>query len=345
MADDNESRKELSGTQSAAILMMLMSKEEAASILSRLDPDEVQRLGEALLAVSDISQQQIETVLDNLTTRARARTTLRFDADKQIRSIMELALGEERAENVMARITPVAHTTVLDTLKWMDARTIATLIENEHPQIAALVLACLDPVVAADVLEQLDDALQPDIIYRIATLDTVSVEALEELERLLLGQVSRGGSTNGWWCQCLLVGANRGGAAEAAQTVNNMSDAEQRLMKAVSKMDKSLERAIEDEMFVFDDLNDLDARTLGTLLRAIDNDILVLPLKGAQEELKSRMLGCMSKRAAEAIEDEMAERAPMRISEVQDAQKQILNIARKLAESGTIMLGKEDDYV
>lgn len=124
-----------------------------------------------------------------------------------------------------------------------------------------------------------------------------------------------------------------------------MSDGEQRLMKAVSKMDKSLARAIEDEMFVFDDLNDLDDRNLGTLLRAIDNDILVVALKGAQEELKSRMLGCMSKRAAEAIEDEMAERGPMRISEVQDAQKQILNIARKLAESGTIMLGKGDDYV
>lgn len=344
MAEDKESKKELSGTQSAAILMMLMSKEEAASILSRLDPDEVQRLGESMFSVSDISQQQIETVLDNFTTRARARTTLGFDADKQIRSIMELALGEERAENVMARITPVAHTTVLDTLKWMDARTIATLIENEHPQIAALVLACLDPVVAADVLEQLDDGLQPDIIYRIATLDTVSVEALEELERLLLGQVSRVGSTNGGGANAI-GGAHRGGAAEAAQIVNNMSDGEQRLMKAVSKMDKSLARAIEDEMFVFDDLNDLDDRNLGTLLRAIDNDILVVALKGAQEELKSRMLGCMSKRAAEAIEDEMAERGPMRISEVQEAQKQILNIARKLAESGTIMLGKGDDYV
>ncbi|AEI37494.1 MAG: flagellar motor switch protein FliG [Zymomonas mobilis subsp. pomaceae] len=343
MAEAVEKTADLSGTQSAAILMMLMTKEEAASILSRLDPDEVQRLGEAMFTVSDISQEQIESVLDNFTSRARARTTLGFDADSQIRGIMELALGADRAENVMARITPVAHTTVLDTLKWMDARTIATLIENEHPQIAALVLACLDPVVAADVLEQLDDGLQPDIIYRIATLDTVSVEALEELERLLLGQVSRVGATNGG---SNAGGAHRGGAAEAAQIVNNMSDGEQRLMKAVSKMDKSLARAIEDEMFVFDDLNDLDDRNLGTLLRAIDNDILVVALKGAQEELKTRMLGCMSKRAAEAIEDEMSERGPMRVSEVQEAQKQVLNIARKLAEGGSIMLGgKGDDYV
>ncbi|WP_156680336.1 flagellar motor switch protein FliG [Sphingomonas profundi] len=326
------------GCEAAAILLMLLSEEEAADVLSRLDPEEVQQLGGAMFGVADVSERQVNGVLDLFVDRARARTTIGFGADKHIRGMMSRALGPDRADNVLARITPPTRTAALDALKWMDPRTIATLIEHEHPQIAALVLAHLDPPIAADVLQLLDEEAQADIIYRVATLGPVTSEALEDLERVLLRQVTRAssGSTS-----------SRGGASEAAKIVNSTRQtAELRIIKSLNKIDKTLARTIEDEMFVFDNLNDLDEKGLGMLLRTVDNDILVVALKGAEEKLRNRMLGCMSSRAAQSIQDDIAARGPMRLAEVQDAQKEMLAVARRLADAGTIMLGgKGDDYV
>ena len=326
------------GSEAAAILLMLLSEDEAAEVLSRLDPEEVQQLGGAMFSVADVSEAQVDGVLDLFVDRAKARTTIGFDSDVQIRGMMQRALGQDRADNVMARITPPARTVSLDSLKWMEARTIAQLVAHEHPQVAALVLAHLDAGVAADVLQLLDEELQADIVYRVATLGEVSSEALEELERILMKQVAK--STGG-------SSSKRGGAAEAAKIVNSTrTTAEQRLIKALAKLDKTLARTIEDEMFIFDDLMQVDDKSMGAILRGVENDTLVVALKGADPKLRQKIFGCMSSRAAQSIQDDIAERGPMRLADVTEAQKAVLQIARQLAADGTIMLGgKGDDYV
>jgi len=317
-----------SGSSAAAILLMLLAEDEAAQVLGRLDPDEVQQLGHAMFGVADVSEEQVDEVLDQFVDRARERTTIGFAADGQIRTMMERALGSERAENMLARITPPTRQSALDSLKWMDAKTIATLV-----------LAHLDPPIAADVLQQLDEDAQADIVYRVATLGSVSSEALDDLERLLLRQVNKGSGQGN--------APKRGGATEAAKIVNGTrTNVEQRVIRQLAKLDKGLARQIEDEMFVFDNLSALAEKDLGTLLRSIDNEVLIVALKGCEPNLRNRMFGCMSSRAAQSIQDEMAERGPMRLAEVQESQKQVLAIARRLAEAGTISLGgKGEDYV
>lgn len=326
------------GSQAAAILLMLLGEEEAATVLSRLEPDEVQHLGGAMFGVANISEGEIDGVFDVFVDRARVRTTLGFGADRQIKGMMHKALGAEKADQVLQRITPVKHVSALEGLKWMDARTIANLIENEHPQITALVLAFLDPAIAADVLQLLPEDVQADLVYRVATLGPVTEGALVELEELLSRPTTTSASAST---------TRRGGATDAAKIVNSSRKAaEQRIIKALQKLDKTLARTIEEEMFIFDNLMSVDEKNLGTLLRAVENDILVVALKGADERLRNKIFGCMSSRAAQSIQDEINDRGPMRLADVQDAQKQMLAIARKLAAEGSISLGgKGDDYV
>ncbi|MFM6853996.1 MAG: flagellar motor switch protein FliG [Sphingopyxis sp.] len=329
---------ELGGSEVAAILLMLLGDSEAAEILSHLEPDEVQHLGAAMFNVADVTEGQVEAVFGEFTERARTRTTIGFGAAPRIRAVMEHALGVDRAETVLARITPVTRSRALDALRWMDAKTIVALIEHEHPQIAALVLAHLEPPIAADVLQLLPEEAQSDIVYRVATLDSVTAEALEELEELLLHEMARVSSA---------PAAARGGASEAAKIMNNTRPGnDQRIIKTLSKVDKVLAQQIQDEMFIFDDLAGLDEKNLGVLLRNVENDILIVALKGAEASLRDRMLGCMSSRAADSIRDEMADRGPMRLADVLDAQKEMLAISRRLADAGTLMLsGRGDDYV
>ncbi|WP_407073294.1 flagellar motor switch protein FliG [Sphingomonas sp. LaA6.9] len=329
---------DIQGSEAAAILLMLLDEAEAAEVLGRLEPEEVKQLGGAMFGVADVTEGQVNGVLDQFVRRARERTTIGFAADQQIRSMMERALGPDRADKVLARITPPQRSATLDALKWMDASTIAALVENEHPQIAALAIAHLDPAVAAEVLQLLDEDKQADVVYRVATLRPVTAEALEELERIMLRQVTTPGQG---------VTTRRGGTSEAAKVLNNTkSGADQRIIRTLTKVDKTLARAIEDEMFVFDNLMEVEEKSLGTLLRSVESDTLVLALKGADEKLRAKMLGCMSSRAAQTIQDEIADRGPTRLTEVQEAQREVLTIARRLAEAGTIMLaGKGDDYV
>lgn len=326
------------GSSAAAILLMLLAEDEAAQVLGRLDPDEVQQLGHAMFSVADVSEDEVDGVLDQFVDRARERTTIGFGADGQIRTMMERALGAERAENMLARITPPTRQSALDSLKWMDAKTIAALVEFEHPQIAALVLAHLEAPVAADVLQLLDEDVQADVVYRVATLGEVSSEALDDLERLLLRQVNKKSKGNA---------PARGGASEAAKIVNSTrTNVEQRVIRQLAKLDKGLARSIEEEMFVFDNLMAVSEKDLGTLMRGVDNEILIVALKGCDERLRTKVFACMSARAAQSIQDEMNERGPMRLAEVQEAQKAVLAIARNLAQAGTISLGgKGEDYV
>lgn len=328
----------LHGSAAAAVLLMLFDEDEAAQILSRLEPDEVRQLGYAMYDVADVEIDEVNEALDHFVNKAKRRTTIGYGATRHIRGAMTKALGQDRADNILARITPPTRSTKLEMLKWMDAREIATLVEQEHPQIMAIVLAHLEAPVAADVLQLLPSEYQEEIVYRIATLGPVSNEALDDLEQLLMrGSPSKKQGS----------ASQRGGTTEAAAIMNNVrKDNEQRIIKALAKRDKNLAQSIEEEMFIFDNLIEMDEKNLGTLLRTIDNDVLVVALKGANDMLKGKIFNCMSARAAQSIADEIEERGPIRLAEVIEAQKLIIATARRMADAGTIMLGgKGNDFV
>ncbi len=330
--------KSYTGVERAAVLMMLVGDDEAAAILQKLDPEEVRQLGKAMFAVADVSEIEVETVLDDFVGKARARTGVGFDPRPRIESMMNRALGQEKADSVLARITPPADACQIDLLDWLDASEIAGLIEKEHPQIAAVLIANLDPAIGAQVLELLPDGVQPDVLHRIARLGPITPEAVETLKTMLSGRITASQQSNG-----VLLGGTR----EAAKIMSSArKTTEARVMPKLFKIDRETAKAIEEAMFVFDNLLELDDKNLGTLIRNIDGDILVRALKGVDESMRGRFLACMSSRAADGIRDELESRGPMRLSEVLEAQKSMIQIARTLAKEGTIMMGGgDDDYV
>ena len=333
-----EPARNFTGVEKAAVLMMLVGDDEAAAILQNLQPDEVRMLGKAMFAVADVGEPQVENVLDEFVAKAKDKNTIGFDPRPQIQTMMTKALGADKAENVLARITPREDACQLPMLDWLEPAEIAGLVKDEHPQIAAVLLVNLDPAVAAQVIEHLPDAVQPDVLHRIATLGPISPEALAMLRDVLS---SRAGAVSS------AAAVPLGGAKEAAAIMNNARKAtEQRVMPKLAKIDRDTAKAIEEAMFVFDNLLDMDDKNLGTLIRNVDGDLLSRALKGVDEAARERFLGCMSARAADGIRDEMEARGPMRLTEVLDAQKAIIQIARTLAKDGTTMMGGgEDDYV
>lgn len=338
MAEVNADPSGLRGSAAAAVLLMLFDEDEAAQILARLEPDEVRQLGYAMYDVADVEVDEVNQALDCFVTKAKRRTTIGYGASQHIRGAMHKALGSDRAENMLARITPPAQSNQLEMLKWMEPKEIAQLVEAEHPQIMAIILAHLEPPVAAEVLQLLPGEHQDEVVYRIATLGPVSNEALDDLEQLLKRGApakAQGGSSQ------------RGGTTEAAAIMNNVrKEDEQRIIKALAKRDRNIAQTIEEEMFIFDNLSDMDDKNLGTLMRTVESDILVVALKGANDMLKGRIFNCMSARAAQAISDELEERGPIRLAEVIEAQKLIVATARRMADAGTLMLGaKGNDFV
>jgi flagellar motor switch protein FliG len=330
--------KSFSGVERAAVLMMLVGEEEAAAILQKLDPEEVRQLGAAMFAVADVDEHAVESVLDDFVGRARERTAIGFDPAPKVAAVMNRALGPEKATSILARITPPADACAIDLLDWLEAPDIAAMVEKEHPQVAALLLANLDPAVAAKVLELLPDAMQPDLLNRLARLGPITPEAIETLKTVVAGRTGSAAQP---------AGVTLGGTREAARIMSSARKAtSERVMPKLAKIDRETAKAIEEAMFVFDNLLDMDDKNLGTLIRNIDGDLMSRALKGVDEAARERFLACMSARAADGIRDEMEARGPMRLSEVLEAQKAIIQIARTLAKDGTIMMGGgEDDYV
>ncbi len=325
------------GVERAAVLMMLVGEQEAAAMLQKLDPDEVRLLGSAMFAVADVSEQEVEDVLDDFVGRARDRNSISFDPRPRIEAVMNIALGPEKASSVLARITPPEAACELELLDWLDAPEIAAMIEKEHPQIAAVLIANLDPAVGGQVLERLPEAVQPDILHRIARLGPITPEAVDTLRTMLANRTGSAGRS----------GVVLGGARGAAKILSGARKAtEQRVMPKLFKLDKEVARQIEEAMFVFENLLELDDKNLGTMIRNVDGEILTRALKGVDEAVRARFLGCMSARAADGIRDEMEARGPMKLADVLDAQKAMIQIARALAKDGTIQMGAgEDDYV
>ena len=340
MEDENKSTFEmLTGTQKSAILMMLLGEDEASEIVRNLSPKEVQHLGTAMYSVQGLDQETVNSVLDEFLAIIKAQTSLGMGAGNYIRNVMNKALGEDKAQSVLSRISPSQTSKPIDILDWMDARSIAELIVDEHPQIIALIISYLDYGLGADVLGLLPTNLQPEVIRRIATLQTVGPDALAELEKVMQSKFKANTS---------LRAAKVGGVEAAARIMNFTKQAmELRIMKDIARDNKGLMQSIQESMFVFDNLILSDDRSLQTLLRATDAELLVLALKGADEPLREKLFGCMSKRAAANIQDEMEALGPVRLTEVQAAQKDIINVARKMSDEGTIVLAGRggDDFV
>ena len=331
--------EKLNGTQKSAILMMLIGEDEASEIIRNLSPREVQHLGTAMYSVQGLDQDTVNQVLDEFLSIIKEQTSLGLGAGNYIRNVMTRALGDEKAESVLSRITPASTDRPIEILDWMDARSIAELIIDEHPQIIALVISYLDFGLGADVLVQLPETAQADVIARIATLQTVQPDALRELETVMQRKFKANTS---------LRASQVGGVTAAAKIMNFTKQAmEARIMGALKDEDEDLMIAIQESMFVFDNLVMSDDKSLQTLLRSVDTEDLVLALKGADEPLRDKLFSCMSSRAAANLQDEMEALGPVRLTEVQEAQKRIINVARRMSDEGSIVLAGRggDDFV
>ena len=320
----------LTGTQKSAILMMLLGEDGAAEILRNLSPKEAQSLGSEMYSVKDIDQETVNHVLNEFLSIVRQQTGLGFGSGNYIKNVFTKALGDDKAESILTRITPSSSEKPIELLEWMDARSIAELISAEHSQIISLVLSYLEYDLAAEVLSLLPVELQPEIITRIATLETVQPDALLNLQEILQKKFKENAS----------VKATKIGGIEAAAKIINFSNTsiEKKILETIKENDADLLLAIQDRMFIFDNLILSDERALQTLLREVEEEVLALALKGADEVLRDKLLSCMSKRAASNIKDEIEVMGPVRLSEVQEAQKTIVSVARKLSDEGKIVL-------
>lgn len=327
----------LSTTQRAAVLMLLLGEDQAASIIRYMDPKEVQALGAAMVSVGDISQEAVNAVLDDFISTFKKQTSLGLGTSDYVESVLRTALGEDKAASVLGRINPTSASKGLEILRWMDARAIAEMVQGEHPQVVAIILSVLENAVAADVLSFLPPEARPEIVERVARLETVQPAAMEELEAIMRKQFASRSSS---------ASSSFGGVKAAAKIMNlTKVDMESMIMKGVESLDADLAQAIQDNMLTFADLGSVDNRAIQTLLRNIEPDLLMVALKGADEIVRDKFMSNMSERARAVFLDDMEAKGPMRLSDVEDAQKKIMRQARKLSEAGELMLAAGDDFV
>ncbi|WP_108844266.1 flagellar motor switch protein FliG, partial [Xanthomonas fragariae] len=321
----------MSGVQRAAVLLLSLGETDAAEVLKHMDPKEVQKIGIAMATMTGISRDQVEQVMDDFNGELAGKTSLGVGADDYIRNVLIQALGADKAGGLIDRILLGRNTTGLDTLKWMDPRAVADLVRNEHPQIIAIVMAHLDSDQAAEALKNLPERTRADVLLRIATLDGIPPNALSELNDIMERQFA--GNQN-------LKSSNVGGIKVAANILNFLDTGpDQGVLGEISKIDADLAGKIQDLMFVFDNLVDLDDRGLQTLLREVSGERLGLALRGADVKVREKITRNMSQRAAEILIEDMEARGPVRLADVEAAQKEILTIVRRLADEGAITLG------
>jgi flagellar motor switch protein FliG len=329
-----------SGVERSAILLMSLGEEEAAQVLKHMTPKEVQKLGEAMTSLKKINKEDVSEVLSEFCGEIDSQTSLGIGSEDYLKKVLVGALGEDKANNVIDRILLGRHSKGLEALKWMDPRAVAEIIRLEHPQIISIVLSYLDSDQAAEVLSALPERTRPDILMRIASLDGIQPNAIHELDDILEKQFS--GNTDN------VKSSGVGGLKSAANILNFMdSSLEGAIMDQVRESDSELSESIEELMFIFENLVDVDDRGIQSLLREISSENLVLALKGSDEGVKDKILKNMSKRAAEMLVDDLETKGPVKLSEVELAQKEILAIARRMSESGEISLGGSgaEEYV
>lgn len=324
-------QNEMPGPERAAILLMSLGEREAAEVLRHMGAKDVQRVGQAMASLANVSRERATDVIGRFVDELDSQTSLGVGADEYVRRVLVGALGEDKANGLIDRILLGRNSKGLEALKWMETRAVADLVRNEHPQIVAIVLAYLDPDQAAQVIVQLPDRMRSDVLMRIARLDGIQPAALKELDEIMERQFSGGGN---------LKASSVGGVKVAASILTLLdSAAEDAIVGQISESDGDLGQRIQDLMFVFENLADIDDRGIQTLLREVPTDRLGLALKGADPRVRDAFLRNMSKRASEMMVEDMEARGPVRLSDAESAQKEILAIARRLGESGEIMLG------
>jgi flagellar motor switch protein FliG len=330
-AQDAQAVKNLSGVERSALLMLGLGEKHAAEILKHMGPKEVQEIGLAMATLSNVTNSQMELVMQNFVDAIGEQTSLGMGSDEYIRNMLTSALGADKASGIIDRILLGRNSKGLEQLKWMDPRAIAELIRLEHPQIIAIVMSFLDPDQAAGVLSEFPDRVRTDVIMRVATLDGIQPAALQELDEILEKQFS--GASN-------VKSSALGGVKKAADILNFVDGAvESKVIEQINEADEDLSQQIQDNMFVFENLNDVDDRGMQTLLREVSSDQLLLALRGAPEDLREKIFKNMSSRAAEMLKDDLEAAAPAKLSDVEAAQKEILTVARRLSDAGEINLG------
>lgn len=317
---------------------MSLGEAEAAEVLKHMGAKDVQKVGQAMASLSNVSREHATQIMDNFVTEMESQTSLGVGADDYVRRVLTGALGEDKASGLIDRILLGRNSKGLEALKWMETRAVADLVRNEHPQIVSIVLAYLDPEQAAEVIALLPERMRSDVLVRIARLDGIQPSALRELDEIMEKQFSGGGN---------LKSSSVGGIKVAANILNLMdSSVGQAIASKINELDADLNTRIQELMFVFDDLGDVDDRGIQALLRDVPSEILGVALKGAEPRVKEKITSNMSKRAAEMLLEDMEAKGPARLSDVEAAQKEILVIARRLADAGTIVLGgKGEEFV
>src|SRR5690606_2441067 len=334
MADPTMS---LTGVQRAAIVLLSLGEAQAAEVLKHMGAKEVQKLGVAMTSLGEVGREAVARVFDEFIDVLARPGGIGSGADDYVRAVLTQALGEDRASGLIDRILLGRNTTGLDTLKWMDPRAIAELVRNEHPQIIAIVMAHLDGDQAAEVLKCLPERARVDVLLRLATLDGIPPHALNELNDVMARQFA--GSQN-------IKSSSVGGVKVAANILNFMdSGQDEVLLGAIGEVDSELGTRIRDLMFVFDNLAELDDRAMQAVLREISSEQLALALRGADNKVREKITGNMSQRAAEILVEDMEARGPVRLAEVEAAQKEILAVVRRMADNGDIQLAAKAEVL
>ncbi len=327
------------GVQKGAILMLALGADEAAEVMRYLGPREVQRLGAAMSSMKAVQAEELETVLEDFRSETEQNTSIGLDSDDYIRDVLTKALGDDKASSLLNRILGARDASGIESLKWMDSQSVAELIRNEHPQIVATILVHLERYHACEVLNFFSERMRNDVVLRIATLDGVQPGALRELNDVLTKLLT--GNEN-------LKKKPMGGIRTAAEILNFLGgENEQSVMNNLKNHDPDMAQKIMDEMFVFENIIDIDDRGIQTMLREVQSESLIVALKGAGQDLRDKIFRNMSQRAAEMMREDLESKGPVRLSEVEAQQKEILQIVRRLADEGQIMLGGkgEDTYV
>ena len=328
----------LTSTDRAAVLLLLLGEQEAANIIKYMDPKEVQRIGAAMVSAAELSQEAVNYVLDEFVSTLKGQSSLGLGTSDYVEDVLKRALGEDKAASVMGRILPGQSSKGLDILNWMDARAITDMVRNEHPQVIAIILSVVEYEVAADVLSFLPPAIRPEILQRVAALETVQPAAMQELESIMKKQFSNNSSARS---------SSVGGVKQAAKIMNFAKvDMETQVMSGLLELDEDVAMQVQDNMFTFDNLVDVDNRAIQTIMRHVEQDLLMTALKGASEFVKEKFFDNMSSRAKVMFIDDMEAKGPLRISDVEEAQKNIMRTARKLSDAGELVLaGRGDDFV
>ena len=327
------------GTEKAAVLMLALGLDEAASVMKYLEPREVQKIGTAMATMKAVPGDKLEAVLRDFIAETKKNTSFGIDSDDYIRTVLNKALGENKASSLINRILVTRDATGIESLKWMDGKAVADLVRNEHPQIIATILVHLERYHASEVLTELPTRTRNEVILRIATLEGVQPAALSELDSVLTKLLSGGEHQNK---------KAMGGIRATAEIMNFMNgEIEKSVMENLTSFDPQIAQQVLEKMFIFENILDINDEGIQVILREVPSEALIIALKGAKEEMKEKIYKNMSARASETMREDLAAKGPVKLSEVEKQQREILLIVRRLSDEGQISLssGGEDAYV